>query len=187
MTAPHEDDPYALHHDHRGQRVRVGKFFITAGGTMYLEPEDMDQGSVLVPLVGFTPELPFGELHSIDGRKVLDGIPILQPGRRYDILPIALKDFGGVPECWGELLREKVLPLIKDGRSLLVFCAGGHGRTGTFIASLIALLEPETLDPIDATRRRYCRYAVETASQAEAVFALRGEEVPPQYDRSFIY
>ncbi len=99
------------------------------------------------------------------------------------MIPLYLRDFGGVPTNWRELLEERIIPRLEDGDDLLAFCAGSHGRTGTFLASLIALLETpeETPDPIAAVRERHCHEAVETKLQAEAIFALRGQAVPQHY------
>jgi protein-tyrosine phosphatase len=62
----------------------------------------------------------------------------------------------------------------------------GHGRTGTFLASLIALLEDDhtTPDPIAAVRERHCEQAVESVAQGEAIFALRGQPLPRKYRRT---
>ena len=71
----------------------------------------------------------------------------------------------------------------------MVYCMGSHGRTGTFIASLIALLESkeQTPDPIAAVRERHCSKSVETIGQARAIFALRGEKLPKKYDDELGY
>lgn len=69
---------------------------------------------------------------------------------------------------------------LEKGKKIVVFCTGGHGRTGTFVASLIALVEqPE--DPIAALRSRYCEHAVEGLEQREAIFKILGRELPEKY------
>lgn len=154
------------HKQHRGDAVRVGPYEVFAGGTTYLEPQDLFDMDVVVPLTG---KLPFVF------------------GQRYTVLAGFLPDFGGVPDNWQEFLEGVVIPELEQGRRIIAFCAASHGRTGTFLASLIALLESaeETPDPILAVRERHCEKAVETLAQAEAIFALREEEVPAQY-RSLI-
>jgi protein-tyrosine phosphatase len=99
------------------------------------------------------------------------------------VLWLPLQDFGGVPSNWEGLLKQKIIPKLADGQQLVFFCHAGHGRTGTALASLIALLEDETQtpDPIRALRDRYCQEAVETARQQQAVFALRGQPLPVTY------
>jgi hypothetical protein len=68
-----------------------------------------------------------------------------------------------------------------------IFCDGGHGRTGTVLASLIALMESsaKTPDPIAAVRARYCDQAVETLDQARAIYRLRGEDLPLRWARHY--
>jgi hypothetical protein len=107
-------------------------------------------------------------------------------GKRYEVFAAPLRDFGGVPRSWRRFL-EQVIEELEQGKNLLAFCGAGHGRTGTFLASLIALLESadETPDPIAAVRERYCDLAVETLAQAEGIFNLRHETVPGQYQREF--
>jgi protein-tyrosine phosphatase len=102
-------------------------------------------------------------------------------------LAAPLQDFGGVPDNWKEFLTEKVIPLLKEEKTILAFCIGSHGRTGCFLASLIALIEneTETPDPIEAVRKRHCQRAVETLAQAKAVFALRDQPLPKKYQQKF--
>jgi protein-tyrosine phosphatase len=59
----------------------------------------------------------------------------------------------------------------------VIFCTASHGRTGTVIAGLIAMLEPETDDPIEAVRKRHCGQAVETREQALWVRNLHEQEL----------
>jgi hypothetical protein len=150
---------------HRGEPVRVGPFQILAGGTRDLRPEDLEQADLLVPL--------------------LESVPFAF-GRRYEILAAPLVDFGGVPQGWGEFV-DVIVDELARGARVLTFCMGGHGRTGTMLASLIAVLETaaETPDPIAAARERHCSHAVETLAQAEAIFALRGAPVPEKYRKEF--
>lgn len=148
---------------HIGQQpVRVGRFTVFAGGTMYpgLTTRFAD-ADVLVPLVEKSP------------------VPLAP-----NVLHIPMKDFGGVPADWERVLNGRVIPLLERRQRLLAFCAGSHGRTGTFLASLIAILEPDS-DPIEAVRQRHCRKAVETLEQATAIYALQGEDLPARYFREF--
>lgn len=156
---------YGIHGcSHRGEPVQVGPYTILAGGTRDFQLGDMEKAELLVPLHhGFAP---------------------LAFGKRYQILAAPLKDFGGVPDNWAEFLKALISEL-ESGKRVLAFCVGSHGRTGTLIASLIALLEPETRDPIAAARERHCTFAVETIQQAEGIFKLRDQTVPRKYVREF--
>ncbi len=153
-------------HQHFGAEVRVGPYKIFAGGASSLIPQDLESYDLLVPLLDSP--MPFG----FRGQ--------------YDILALPLQDFGGVPPDWREGV-EDVIRELKDGWRVLTFCHGGHGRTGTLLSSLVALLESdsETPDPIAAVRLRYCEKAVETLAQATAIFALRGMALPEHWRLAF--
>jgi hypothetical protein len=156
------------HPEHRGAPVKVGEFKVYLGGTRDLRAEDLERADILIPLLNSLPEMAFG--------------------KEYRVLAAPLVDYGGVPLGWEKFLRGKVIPLLESGTRILAFCMGSHGRTGCFLASLIAILESpeETPDPIVAARKRHCHKAVESLAQAEAIFALRGEELPDKYVREFI-
>lgn len=117
-------------------------------------------------------------LVTLNGRQPFD----LQPDQDL-LIELVLPDFGGVPSNWRELLETLVIPRLARGDRVLAFCSASHGRTGTFLASLIALLESadETPDPIAAVRKRHCQEAVETLAQATGIFALRGQPLPRRY------
>lgn len=103
-------------------------------------------------------------------------------GTSKQIIFFSMKDHGGVPEGFKEAL-EYVVGLIKDGKKVLAYCTGSHGRTGCFAASLLTILEPDIDDPVQEIRNRHCKHAVESYKQIEAVFALKGVPVPKQHVR----
>lgn len=155
------------HHPHRGEPVQVGPYTIYLTGTMYnIDVQVLSVADVIVPLTERIPNLPY-----LQDQEILSCCH--------------LPDFGGVPSNWGDILREQIIPRLAAGRQILAFCAGSHGRTGTFLASLIAILEPNTRDPIAAARKRHCEHAVETRAQAEGIFALRGKALPRKYQNAF--
>jgi len=135
---------------HRGQVVTVGKYEILAGGIYYLQPKDIFKADIVIALTPVPQELNVREILFYDW-------PDLEPP----------------PEDFEQFLQSEVIPALEAGKKVLVFCAGGHGRTGTFLACLLALLEPEIEDPVAEIRRRYCLKAVETPEQAAAVMSLR--------------
>ena len=126
---------------HRGNPVRVGQYTIFAGGTNYLGLEDLLEFDVVISLTYV----------SVKTRKLL-----VRRGVKLKYHP--LKDFGGVSDNWQEFVQEIIRDL-EEGKRVLVFCIGSHGRTGTFLASLVALLEPGCEDPIAAVRERHCQHA----------------------------
>lgn len=150
--------------EHRGNPVQVGPYTIYAGGTRDLREGDLTGYDLVIPLAA-------------------GSVPLARRERAV-VWSYELRDYGGVPPDWAEFLQEVVIELRK-GRRIIAFCMGSHGRTGTFLASLVALLEPGCEDPIAAARVRHCRKAVETRAQAEAVFALRGTPLPAGYAEEF--
>jgi hypothetical protein len=170
----------APHMPHRGETpVRVGRYTVFLGGTMHFQPGDADRFDVLIPLT--ETGLPFGEMVEVDAESRIPRLPPLAPGRKYQVLPLPIIDFQPLPANFPEVLAEKVVPLLVQGKRVVAFCAGSHGRTGTFLAQLIAILERRVKDPIRVARARHCRHAVETADQARSVFAIKGTEVPGHY------
>ncbi|KKR48751.1 MAG: hypothetical protein UT86_C0003G0080 [Candidatus Magasanikbacteria bacterium GW2011_GWC2_40_17] len=153
------------HPAHRGKKaVQVGPYQIYPGGTRYLKEGDFDGFDVLIPL---------------DDTRAIR----LELGQTVQVLGCPWPDFSPPPDGFEEFLLDKVIPLLQAGKKVMVYCIGSHGRTGTFLASLIALLEnrEQTPDPISAARKRHCHKSVETLEQAEAIFALRGEDLPESY------
>ena len=116
---------------------------------------------------------PFGQMVELDGGQQLKWMPPLTQGRKNLVLPLPIIDFDGPPGNWGDVLRDKVVPLLQSGKKVAAFCAGSHGRTGTLLASLIAILEPGESDPVLAARTRHCAQAVETTCQKEAIAKLQ--------------
>jgi hypothetical protein len=157
--------------DHTGlEPVQVGPYQIRASGRRYLTKPSLLRGvDVLVSLNGWVPP-------SVD-----------RDGGCEVITDLELPDFRGVPPNWRELLEREVIPRLQNGKTLLAYCFASHGRTGTFLASLIALLESEeqTPDPIAAVRERHCSHAVETLAQAEGIFGMRNQDVSEKYRREF--
>lgn len=162
MGALHKAPPPC---SHRGGAVQVGPYKIYAGGTQYLTPNDLDGYDLIIPLTGGGP---------------------YKFGARYSLLAGVLVDYGGVPPEWMSFIEE-VAGELKAGKRILTYCVGSHGRTGCFLASLIAHLETkeETVDPIRAVWNRHCIHAVETLAQAEAIYAIRGEQLPKHHVEEF--
>jgi len=147
--------------DRRLAAVKIGRFTVYASSGLRLESEDFKPGHLQVPLTRYF-DLP--------------------DSGNFEVHPVFMQDLGGVPIDWQDRVKA-VLGRIMRGASAHIFCDGGKGRTGTMLASLVALAESHrsTPDPIAAVRERYFHGAVETIEQAEAIFALRGQPVPEKY------
>jgi hypothetical protein len=144
--------------------VQVGPYQIHLGGLQYLKAEDLESFDVLVRL---------------DRQISIPG------GARgcQQVLEAFINDYQPPPVDYRKFLEEVLIPELAAGKKVLVFCIGSHGRTGTVLASLIALLEPDVRDPIKMARSRHCHKAVETYDQAKFVFDLRRQEVPEIWHR----
>ena len=162
----------AEHKPHMGDAVEVGAHTIYLGGTDYIE-------AGFDPVAGFDVVVPLAEewLSTFTGLQA-----------QFELVnQLVLEDFAGVPDDWSERLDAFLLPHLSAGKKVVIFCKGGHGRTGTVLSSLIARLEPSIDDPILAARERYCQYCVETQSQAEAIFALKKQNLPDFYFGTFLF
>lgn len=131
--------------------VPIGPYRVLASGVR-MPREVLHQADVVVSLVR---EAPTGWTN--DTQRIVFFVP----------------DFG-VPdfEEWKTWLTVVILPMLASNKCLAVHCTAGIGRTGMFLASLIALIEPEVVDPVKEVRKRYLPRAVETRAQAGLVFAL---------------
>jgi hypothetical protein len=89
---------------------------------------------------------------------------------RVEEIVIDWPDMGVIPagrDFWAQLFA-----LIKKSKkqNVVVFCIGGHGRTGTFIASLMTvILGIHGGKAIRAIRDGYCKEAVESKQQEDYV------------------
>jgi len=66
-------------------------------------------------------------------------------------------------------LVDRILTRYDKPARVLLFCTGGHGRTGAMAAGLIAVIDASIIDPIRFVRSRYCERAIETRAQADWV------------------
>lgn len=113
-----------------------------------------------------------------DQAKVLgsDSLSVLTP-----IIPniwIRWPDYGVVPfdRIWWEHLLSIISKV--DG-AVLLYCMGGHGRSGTAAAILCSLagLIPEDQDPVHWVRERYCKKVVESDVQVQYIEQITGRKV----------
>lgn len=67
-----------------------------------------------------------------------------------------------------------VLKQLKAGKTVEIGCLGGHGRTGTCLASLLVLQGMNPKKAIRRIRTRYCQNAIEGTAQESMVFQMKG-------------
>lgn len=143
-----------------GKEVTVDGHTLLVGG-INLDPELLKSVQLVVSLCG----------------RPAFGWPTHKPFMSFPVLDFHAPEQGE----WEAWLECVILPMLAKGTRLAVHCMAGIGRTGMFVASLIALCEPEIDDPIAEARKRYRRDAVETTGQMELVFALREQKLPDTY------
>lgn len=148
--------------NHFGNEVKVGPYIIYAGCAQ-TPAEVTDKFDTIVQLCS--------------------SCVSLSVGRSVIWLYAELADMDGVPDNWGAIV-DKVEQYLSKGRKVFAHCAGGHGRTGTLLASLIAKLEPQ-VDPIQTLRDRYCKEAVESLGQAKAIYDILGKPMPKKFVDEF--
>jgi protein-tyrosine phosphatase len=72
---------------------------------------------------------------------------------------------------------------VKRETDPLIYCIGGHGRTGTALASIILTCSDKLNSPegvIHLIKETYCKKAIETYKQIKYLYALMDKE-PPTY------
>lgn len=101
----------------------------------------------------------------------------------YRDLPVLTLDWNdfGVPSIgrdWWTLLVETIIKF-PEGSKVAVYCQGGHGRTGTALAIILAMagLVPEGGDPVAYVRQVYDKGAVESRAQIAYIEGITGFDV----------
>ena len=97
-----------------------------------------------------------------------------------DCIVIDWRD-GGIPPVQKAFWSAFHQMALTDKRPPLFYCWGGHGRTGTALASMMLSLDVlETADKVMSfIRTQYCTEAIETFSQESYLYRLNGEDPPP--------
>jgi len=83
-----------------------------------------------------------------------------------------------LPMEWWRVFVDKIASL-EEGSNIVMFCMGGHGRTGT-AASIVASvggLVPDDMCPVTWLRSFYCKEAVECHDQLKYVEDMTGRKV----------
>lgn len=102
-------------------------------------------------------------------------------GANYPAVFSDWQDYGPHAMTTFERLIEVVVTGLEMDMRVDIGCAGGHGRSGTLLAGIIAKVEGlGAAEAIKAARERHCKKACETVSQEVMVYKLCGEE-PPEY------
>ena len=157
--------------DHAPQKLINGETWGVYGGTKFACTSHITEYDVIVNLTGaeVTPR------HHIP----------LPFGKKYERPPMVevLLDWPdmGVPVLPGAFWADLALYLKENGKRALVFCAGGHGRTGTAVACLmVASCAMSAREAIVWIRKNYCVNAVETLEQEKYVAEVAKQLAKPK-------
>jgi protein-tyrosine phosphatase len=103
--------------------------------------------------------IPVPELHRWEEPAALPEIVLDWPDMGVVSLPRSF---------WEELVAH----LANTQRQMLLFCVGGHGRTGTALACLMVVCGWTGKDAIAWIRANYCRKAIETREQERYILQI---------------
>lgn len=94
-------------------------------------------------------------------------LPFFSSGWQEHILALNWPDYGIIDfplEFWREMAR-----IVQGHKKTLVYCVGGHGRTGTFLACLLRAFGYDGEEAIKLVKERYCQDAIEAVKQTEYI------------------
>ena len=94
-------------------------------------------------------------------------------GFRGEILYYPIKDYGILPDDVLDEVVAKIIDRLSQNKRVLLFCMGGHGRTGYVASVVLGKLGYE--DPIGYLRSTYCRQAVESNEQVRQIAGILGK------------
>jgi protein-tyrosine phosphatase len=95
----------------------------------------------------------------------------------FDFISIEWQDMSSPPRRAGFWLRLHEMAKDKNKKHVLFYCEGGHGRTGTALASMLAeVCGMKGGEATEYVRKEYCKEAIETKSQESYINALTKKE-----------
>jgi len=124
------------------------------------------------PVVAVSPD--WEELLSVSGGD--DPFP--------DTVVVDWKDYQAPPvsrEFW-QYLHDT---LVERQSNPLLYCVGGHGRTGTAMVALMVVsgYTPTVGEALEHIHKHYCEEAVESVSQERYLYGLNGEQMPEKKEK----
>lgn len=144
----------------------------------------------LAGMVSLTlPKPPFSVPWFKSGPEVFKGIdPVPPPPPAPVNIPILKFDHPDqcapqVPVSYWAAFNATLRAEYPSGGHVIVACVGGHGRTGTVLASIILAANPQcsAADAIKFVRQFHCECAIESAAQVRYLLAFRPEEEPEEW------
>jgi len=163
-----------------------GKGTLYAGGTSRGLKTD---GLAIVDLTGtYSLFSPIKAMNDAASAAFSNTIAALSYEKKEPWLRLPITD-GDIPDItfdeW-RVFANDVREMLSGGQSIVVFCIGGHGRTGTVVSILShIILGPKivTPNPVTWLRDVYCEEVVETEPQVNYVYDMCGLSDIPKADR----
>jgi hypothetical protein len=144
-------------HDHRSFDLHIHRSVIV-----------LPDGTEITP-VSFDPEQPYARDEPPNFGLYLD--PRWQPPWAHD--HVRWPDFGTPDDVASvEDSLRSLLSRARAGQRVELGCLGGHGRTGTALACMVAMTGRDPTQAVAWVRENYCERAVETPEQEAFVATL---------------
>lgn len=167
--------------NHPPTHVISGKTWNIYAGKKYDVDKAVDNYDIVLNLTGWS--LQNDKKHIIPFAEMSKWCKKDKTVYKYKEICLDWPDMGLVDlpvQFWQELIK-----LFEKKKSkVLMFCIGGHGRTGTAMAVLLVLglgYTPEKA--VEWVRTNYCKQAIETWKQINYVYSMVGLEAPPSKER----
>lgn len=161
-------------HPARKVIVKLGDVNVYCGAKMDTNPLNPLYDTVLDVGAHFTfPAMPIGEMNGFGEQARARLTALIYKPR---LITLNWPDYGVFPaktDFWQELWAMITEEGTKD---LLIACQGGHGRTGTALASLMVCnFDYAPAEAAELIRKEHCKNAIETESQVVYINRLYDE------------
>lgn len=136
---------------------------------------------------GYTPESVDVTITTIDPGLPMTNFGINLNGSDHKYIYLPVTDYRAPVYSIGtyfEILDGIIKNINKDPVKIGVMCLGGHGRTGTLLATFLGLLEPSIDDPIAYVREHYCKKAIESYDQIDYIERITGKKTSASPSKS---
>lgn len=164
---------YVMKCRHWRQAVKVRSYTVTCSSYLSDKPIKTDAPDFGVYLASCW-ESKFGRITSTGA--LLNDLP-----RPYQALFVDWPDMGVIETDVVQWLVDWIEAKLEHGKKVDIGCMGGHGRTGTLLACLIAQMEHVgSVAATEAVHARYCTHAIETDKQRDFIRKFCGEPELPK-------
>lgn len=160
----------------------IGKAAIFGGKALDLV--DLTNWDILIPLISnYDLRFPVVDIQTNPDARELFSEEVTAPYYPA-IMGLSWADFEAPfysAEWWKRLVQD--FEQMDEPMNTLIYCEGGHGRTGTALSILAQLsgVVPDGMSPVAWVRQKYCRKAVESEEQLAYIANITGVAItdPP--------